>query len=97
MSIWRDIQAEAQPVNKHDRQALFQITSMGEGRVECQQNNHMVLVAVDTGTGIPLALGYVQEQDAHLVQCQMECLLRQHGVDVILMDELLRYRPLLEN
>ena len=51
-----------------------------------------MLVAVDMGTGEPVALGYVNGYDLHTVQPWLEGLMQRLGVGVIVTDDLSAYR-----
>ncbi len=50
-----------------------------------------VLVAVDLGTGDPIALGHVNECDPQAVQRWLAPLVQQHGISVIVTDDLFCY------
>jgi hypothetical protein len=56
-----------------------------------------VLVAVDLGTGEPLALGYINEYDPHALCRWLEPLVQRHGITVIVTDDLSSYKIVAEN
>jgi hypothetical protein len=56
-----------------------------------------VLVAVDLGSGEPVALGYVNEYDPHAVQGWLAGLVQRLGVSVIVTDDLVSYRVVAES
>ena len=55
-----------------------------------------VLVAVDLGTGEPLALGYVNEYDPQAIQRWLAPLVQQHGKSVMVTDDLFGYKVVAE-
>jgi len=54
------------------------------------------VVAVDLGTGEPIAVGYVNEYDPQAVRRWLQPLVQQHGVTVIVTDDLRNYRMVAE-
>ena len=55
-----------------------------------------MLVAVDLGTGEPLAVGYVNESDPQAIRRWLEPLVQQHGITVIVTDDLFSYKIVAE-
>jgi len=55
-----------------------------------------VLVAVDLGTGEPIALGYVNERNPQAVQRWLAPLVQRHGITVIVSDDLFSYKVVAE-
>jgi hypothetical protein len=55
-----------------------------------------VLVAVDLGSGEPLALGYIDEHDPQAVRRWLAPLVQQHGITVIVTDDLFSYKVVAE-
>jgi len=55
-----------------------------------------VLVAVDIGTGAPLAVGYVNEYNPQAAQGWLEPVVQRHGVTVIVTDDLSSYKIVAE-
>jgi hypothetical protein len=47
-----------------------------------------VLVAVELGTGDPIAVGYIDEYTPQAVQRRLQPLVQRHGVSVIVADDL---------
>jgi hypothetical protein len=56
-----------------------------------------VLVAVDLGTGEPIALGYVNEHNPQAIQRWLAPLVQRHGISVIVSDDLFSYKVVTEN
>ena len=54
------------------------------------------MVAVDLGTAEPIAVGYVNEYNSQVVQRWLEPLVQQHGVTVIVTDDLFSYKIVTE-
>jgi hypothetical protein len=55
-----------------------------------------VLVAVDLGRGEPLALGYIDEHDPQAVRRWLAPLVQQHGITIIVTDDLFSYKVVAE-
>jgi hypothetical protein len=55
-----------------------------------------VLVAVDLGSGQPLALGYINEHNPQAVRRWLASLVQQHGITVIVSDDLSSYKIVAE-
>ena len=55
-----------------------------------------MLVAVDLGTGEPIAVGYVNEYNPQAVRRWLGPLVQQHGVTVIVSDDLFSYKMVAE-
>lgn len=55
-----------------------------------------VLVAIDLGTGEPLAIGYLNEYDPQVVSRWLKPLIQQHGITVIVTDDLSSYKIVAE-
>ena len=55
-----------------------------------------MLVAVDLGTGEPIALGYVNEHSPQAVQRWLAPLVQRHGITVIVTDDLFSYKMVAE-
>ena len=55
-----------------------------------------MLVAVDLGKGEPVAVGYVDEYNPQAVRRWLEPLVKQLGVSVIVTDDLVHYKTVLE-
>ena len=92
MTIWRDGQAEAQRIQKRNQWKPVRIVGLDGAYVLGWGEKQPVLVAVDVGTGEPLALGYVNEYDPQAIQRWLAPLVQQHGITVIVTDDLSSYK-----
>src|SRR6185503_10956167 len=55
-----------------------------------------VLVAVDLGSGEPIAIGYLNEQDPQALRRWLEPFVQRHGITVIVTDDLSSYKIVAE-
>jgi transposase-like protein len=96
MMIWRDVQAEAQKIMKRNQWKPVRILGLDGAYVLGWGEKQPVLVAVDLGTGDPIAIGYLNEQDPQVVQHWLEPLVQRHGITVIVTDDLSSYKIVAE-
>lgn len=96
MMIWRDVQAEAQKIMKRNHWKPVRIVGLDGVYVLGWGEKQPVLVAVDLGTGEPLTVGYVDEADPQAVRRWLEPLVQQHGITVIVTDDLFSYKIVAE-
>lgn len=96
MTIWRDVQAEAQQLKKRKQWKPVRVVGLDGAYVLGWGEKQPVLVAVDLGTGEPLALGYVNEHDPQAVWRWLEPLVQQHGITVLVTDDLFSYKVVAE-
>ncbi len=96
MTIWRDVQAEAQKITKRNHWKSVRIVGLDGAYVLGWGGKQPVLVAVDLGSGEPLALGYVNEYDPQAVRRWLAPLVQQHGITVIVTDDLASYKMVAE-
>ena len=96
MTIWRDVQAGAQKIKKRNQWKPVRILGLDGASVLGWGAKQSVLVAVDLGTGEPIAVGYVNEYDPQAVRCWLEPLVQQQGVTVIVTDDLFSYKIVAE-
>lgn len=96
MTIWRDVQAAAHTLQKQKQWKPGRIVGLDGAYVLGWGNKQPVLVAVDLGTGEPLALGYVNEHDPQAVRRWLAPLVQQHGITVIVTDDLSSYKIVAE-
>jgi hypothetical protein len=92
MLIWRDEQAEAQTIIKRTRWKPTRILGLDRAYGLGWGAKRPVLVAVDLGTGEPLALGYIDDANPQAVQRWLVPLIQQHGITVIVTDDLAAYK-----
>jgi len=92
MTIWRNVQAEAQVQKKNRFWKPVRVVGLDGAYVLGWGNNQPVLVAVDLGTGEPIALGYVNEHNPQALQRWLAPLVQRHGISVIVSDDLFSYK-----
>lgn len=97
MTIWRDVQAAAQNIQRANRWKPGRIVGLDGAYVLGWGGKQPVLVAVDLGSGQPLALGYVNEHDPQAVQRWLAPLVQQHGITLIVTDDLSSYKIVAEH
>lgn len=96
MTIWRDVQGEAQQRKKRNQWKPVRVLGLDGAYVLGWGAKQPVLVAVDMGTGEPLTVGYINEYDPHAVRRWLEPLVQQHGITVIVTDDLASYKVVAE-
>ena len=96
MTIWRDVQAEAQKIKKHHQWKRVRVLGLDGAYVLGWGEKQPVLVAVDLGTGEPLTLGYIHEYNPQAVAGWLKPLMQQHGISVIVTDDLSSYKIVAE-
>jgi transposase-like protein len=92
MSIWRDVQAQAEQVRCSKQWGKIRVLGVDGAYVRGWGDTQPVLVAVDMGTGQPVALGYLDEKDPLAIQKFLEPLVQRLGVSVIVTDDLASYK-----
>jgi transposase-like protein len=92
MTIWRDVQTEAQTIQKRNQWKPVRMLGLDGAYVLGWGQKQPVLVAVDLGTGDPIAVGYVNEYDPQAIRRWLEPLVQQHGITVIVTDDLFSYK-----
>lgn len=96
MLIWRDVQAEAQTITKRNHWKPVRIMGLDGAYVLGWGEKQPVLVAVDLGSGEPIAIGYLNEQDPQALRRWLEPLVQRHGITVIVTDDLSSYKVVSE-
>jgi hypothetical protein len=96
MTVWRDVQAEAQQVKKRNHWKPVRILGLDGAYVLGWGEKQPVLVAVDLGTGDPIAVGYVNEYDPQAVRRWLAPFVQRHGITVIVTDDLSSYKIVAE-
>lgn len=92
MTVWRDVQEEAQQRQKRKHWQPVRIVGLDGAYVLGWGEKRPVLVAVDLGSGEPIAIGYINEQDPQAVRRWLEPLIQRHGITVIVTDDLSSYK-----
>lgn len=96
MTIWRDVQAEVQQSKRRNQWKPVRILGLDGASVLGWGDKQPVLVAVDMGTGEPLAVGYINEYDPQAVRRWLEPMVQKHGITVIVTDDLSSYKIVAE-
>ena len=96
MTIWRDVQMEAQQSKKRNQGKPVRILGLDGASVLGWGEKQPVLVAVDLGTGQPLTVGYVHESDPQAVCRWLTPLVQRHGITLIVTDDLFSYKIVAE-
>lgn len=91
-TVWRDAQEEGERLQRRNRRRKVRVMGVDGMTVLGWGGKRSVLVAVDMGSGEPVALGYVNEYDAPAVQRWLGELKQRLGVSVIVTDDLSTYR-----
>jgi hypothetical protein len=96
MSVWRDIQEQAELLKKRRHWQGVRVLGLDGAYVQGWGKKQPVLVAVDLGSGQPVALGSVNEHDHQAVRRFLEPLVKRLGVSEIVTDDLTSYRVVAE-
>ena len=92
MSGWRDVQAEGEQLRQTAKWKPARVVGIDGAWL----NRKGIMVAVDMGTGQPLAIGAIDEQDMAAVERWLKALKQQHGIGAIVTDDLAMYRGVTE-
>jgi hypothetical protein len=96
MTLWRNLQEQADYLEKQRRWKPVRVLGidglypLGKGKKE------PVLIAVDLGSGQPVAIGHVNEYDLWAVRRFLEPVVKRLGVSVIVSDDLITYHRVAE-
>jgi transposase-like protein len=96
MTIWRDVREGAQKIKKRNQWKPVRILGLDGASVLGWGAKQPVLVAVDLGTGEPIAVGYINEYDPQAVRRWLEPLVQRHGITVMVTDDLSSYKIVAE-
>jgi transposase-like protein len=96
MSVWRDIQEQAQLQKKRRQWQKVRVLGLDGAYPLGWGEKQPVLIAVNLGTGEPVELGYVDEKDPRAVQRFLEPLVKRLGVSVIVTDDHLVLRTVID-
>jgi transposase-like protein len=96
MTIWRDVQQEVHKLKKRKQWKPVRVLGLDGAYVLGWGEKQPVLVAVEMGTGEPLAIGYINEYDPQAVRRWLAPLVQQHGITVIVTDDLFSYKVVAE-
>ena len=96
MTAWRDVQEQAGLLKQKPIWQPVRVLGVDGAWVLGWGEKRGVIVAVDLGTGQPVAIGYVDEKDPQKVLRWLRPLVRRLGVSVIVSDDLGTYRTVAE-
>ena len=96
MTAWRDVQALADTLRQVRQWQSVRVLGLDGAYVRGWGDTRPVMVAVDLGTGQPVALGQVNEWDPQAVRRWLEPLVKHLGISVIVTDDLSTYRTVAE-
>jgi transposase-like protein len=88
MTVWRDAQEQEEKLRRHNQWKPVRVLGLDGAYVLGWGEKRPVLVAVDLGSGQPVAVGYVNEYDPQAVQRWLEPLVQRLGISVIVTDDL---------
>jgi transposase-like protein len=92
LSVWRDAQEQADQIRRCHQWRPVRVLGVDGAAVLGWGEKQSVLVAVDMGTGEPVALGNVNELDLPALQRWLGELKQRLGVSLIVTDDLSTYR-----
>jgi transposase-like protein len=96
MTAWRDVQEQAEQLRRQRKHKPVRVLGVDGAYVRGWGETQPVLVAVDLGSGEPVAIGYVDEYNPQAVRRWLEPLVKQLGVSVIVTDDLVHYKTAFE-
>ncbi len=96
MTVWRDIQEQAAILEKKYRWHPVRVLGVDGMYPLVKGKKRPVIIAVDMGSGKPMAIGKVDESNPHSVKRWLEPLVKRLGVSVIVTDDLASFRVVAE-
>lgn len=96
MSVWRDIQEQAGQLEQSRRWQGVRVLGVDGLYPLGWGQKHAVLVAVDLGNGVPVAIGFLDETNPRAVRHFIEPLVQRLGVSAIVTDDLASFRMVAE-
>lgn len=96
MTAWRDVQVLADTLRETRKWQPVRVLGLDGAYVRGWGETRPVLVAVDLGTGQPVALGQVDEWDPQAVRRWLAPLVKRLGISVIVTDDLGTFRTVAE-
>lgn len=92
MSVWRDNLEQASLLEKRRQAGRVRVLGLDGAYVQEKGKKRGVVVAVDLGQGIPVAIGYVDEFNTPALRKWLKPIVQQLEVNVIVTDDLTNYR-----
>ena len=96
MTVWRDLQEQADLLKKRRKWHPARILGVDGAYPLMKGKKQPTIVAIDLGTGQPMAVGQVDESNPEAVRRFLEPLIQRLGVSVIVTDDLNSYRKVAE-
>jgi hypothetical protein len=96
MTVWRDLQEQASLVEQQRRWQGVRVLGLDGAYPLGWGKKRPVLIAVDLGNGVPVALGQVDEGNPQAVRRFLAPLVQRLGVSVVVTDDLASFRPVAE-
>ena len=97
MTVWRDIQAQANRLRNRRRWQAVRVLGLDGAYPLIRGKKKPVLIAVDLGSGQPMAIGQIDEANPQAVRRFLEPLVQRLGVSVIVTDDLASFRTVAGN
>jgi transposase-like protein len=96
MTVWRDLQEQADLLNQKRRWQKVRVLGLDGAYPLGWGKKQPVLIAVDLGNGQPVAIGQVDESNPQAVRRFLEPLVQRLGVSAIVTDDLASFRKVVE-
>jgi len=96
MTVWRDLQAQAELLKKRRRWQGVRVLGVDGAYSLLKGKKQPTVVAIDLGTGQPVALAQIDEANPGALRRFLEPLVQRLGVSVIVSDDLNSYRKVAE-
>lgn len=96
MTVWRDLQEQAAILQKRRRWQPVRVLGIDGAYPLLKGRKPPVLIAVDLGSGQPVAIGRVDETNPQAVRRFLAPLVKELGVSVIVSDDLASFRRVAE-
>ncbi len=95
-TVWRDLQAQAELLQQRRKWQPVRVLGVDGAYPLLGGRPQPTLIAVDLGTGQPVAVGQVDEANPEAVRRFLKPLIQRLGVSVIVTDDLASYRKVAE-
>lgn len=95
-TVWRDIAEAGKQVKQQRQWGRVRVLGVDGAFVLVKGKKRPVLIAVDVGTGKPVAIASIDESNPQAVRRFLEPLVQRLGVSVIVTDDLASYRTVSE-
>lgn len=96
MTVWRDLQAQAELLKRRRQWQGVRVLGVDGAYPLFKGKKQPVVVAIDLGTGQPVAVAQIDETNPTALRGFLEPLVQRLGVSVIVSDDLHSYRKVVE-